>query len=301
MEFLILTRPAIHEIVVPEACQERDFRRYGFNQRAGLAKKGEPLRQIHVRNAVARNEAALRIEVRRDAIDRVVGAETPAIHNHRTAEQWRRDRRASRVRETRRTLPKEAEDAAHQSPIDTGDAIPFSAINLIGVHQADATRRADVMLQTQHVEDWRMLAVEARILIVHRRQKSDVEAVHFSGELRRRHRLRDAPRVDQATWRRELFLALKEERPALGEKVLHPRIVGELRSVSFHLRKVGVRGAGQRQVAGDAPACAAADFRMPGVVCPLGAVSRADRCGRDRRNQIHRQTTRQIMQTNQMS
>ena len=276
MQLLVLHRATAYEVVVAEAVQPCDFRRDGLEQRTGLAKEGEPVDEVHVRNTGAGNEAALCVELRCDAVDGVLRTEPSSGHIRRKGEQRCAGGDAGLAREAVGVLSLDAHDAAHQPSVNAGDAVVAIAFHLVGVHQPDAALLAHVALHPQHVEHGRPAAIDARLAIVDRREQADVEAVQLARELRRRHGLRDAPRVDQPTGRGKLLLAFEKERSSFGEEDLHAGIVGELRGIGLDLREVRVGRAGQREVAGDAPSHAAAKFGPAAAVAPSAAGRNAD-------------------------
>ena len=95
-------------------------------------------------------------------------------------------------------------------------------------------------------------------------------------ELHRRHRLHDAPRVDQVVRRRELLDAVEEERPLLGEE---ERLRADRRRTApasdSTCEKSGLTVPLSVRLLRDAPAHVAAELRLAGRRSATAVADRA--------------------------
>ena len=250
----VLRGATIHQIVIPPGAIEEKFGRKHFEACTLRTQSGEALRRGEIGYAGTRDESALRIEVVTDRAGRVSRVVVAPVSRGRQVPERRANRFRAAPRCTAGQLPLRGYDAAHDATINAEYAVPVCAVNFVGVGESHATGGAQIALHAHDGEDGQTITGTRRLSAVDGRQHADVEALMFTGELGGRHWLADAPRVDQLTGRRELFLTFQKERTTLGEKNGASGIVLKLGGVGLDLREIGIGRTGQREIAGNAPA-----------------------------------------------
>ena len=206
-------------------------------------------------DARPRNEAAGGDEVGMDPRDPVVERELAPRAIERRLPQRRVDDAAARARDALRTLQRQRVDRPeHEARVGAGYPVVIAALDPVGVHEPHGRLPDQIPPDAQDVIDGMIGACERRSRAVHPEERAEIRSRYLARQLHGDDGLHQPARVDERIRRVELLQPLEEERTLLREKQCLAWVELQLARIRFHLREIGIPGAGEGQVVADSPA-----------------------------------------------
>ncbi|MBK8003768.1 MAG: hypothetical protein IPK12_07410 [Gemmatimonadetes bacterium] len=284
MQQLVAEAAPLREVVVAPAPDHRDVGREALHQAAGPAVDGDQVHQVQRGVAVARDEAAAGAELGADAAQAPAGAEAAPVVDEARLPDGAAVGGPQLVGAALAVLEEQVALPPHQAAVHGEDAVAVAALDAVGVHRAQAGAAAHVLLHPQHVHHRVVVAEEGGGAVVHGGDEAHVGAERAPGQLHGRHRLHQAPGVDQVVGRLEELEPVEEEGPLLREEDRVARVELDLGDVGLDLGEVGVGRGVEGEVVGEAEAHGAAQLRAGAIVVPatglVAAVEAAHHLGR---------------------